>query len=340
MSALKAILPDLIAGKQLAPSTARSAFAAIMSGEEPPAAIAAFLTALRLRGETVDEIVAAAETMRAQALRVSAPQEAIDMCGTGGDGAHTLNISTAATFVVAGLGVPVAKHGNRAQSSRTGAADVLEALGVRIGLSPAAASQCLAEAGSVFLFAQTHHPAMRHVAPVRGALGFRTIFNLLGPLASPAGVTRQLVGVFSPQWVTPLAEALKALGASRAMVVHGSDGLDEITTTGPTEAAFLNHGTISRLTITPQECGLACTDGAALKGGDAVHNAAELRGVLDGKAGPYRDIVCLNAGAVLFVAEKAKDIREGVALAQSSLDNGLARSALDRLVTVSQRLAS
>lgn len=340
MSALKSLLPELTAGQALDPEKARVAFAAIMSGGEPASAIAAFLTALRMRGETVDEIVAAAETMRANALKVAAPADAIDMCGTGGDGAHTLNISTAATFVVAGLGVPVAKHGNRAQSSRTGAADVLEALGVKIGLPPDAASKCLAGAGSVFLFAQTHHPAMRHVAPVRAALGFRTIFNLLGPLSSPAGVKRQLIGVYSDALIEPVAQALQRLGCERAMVVHGSDGLDEITTTGPTEAAVLSGGKIDRITISPERAGMRFADAADLKGGDAAFNAAALRGILEGALNPYRDIVCLNAAAALVVARKAGDLNEGVALARASLDQGLARNALDRLVSVSQRLAS
>lgn len=340
MSVLKSLLPELTAGNALDPSTARAAFTAIMSGGEPAPAIAAFLTALRMRGETVDEIVAAAETMRANALKVAAPADAIDMCGTGGDGAHTLNISTAATFVVAGLGVPVAKHGNRAQSSRTGAADVLEALGVKIGLPPDAASACLAEAGSVFLFAQTHHPAMRHVAPVRAALGFRTIFNLLGPLSSPAGVKRQLIGVYSDALIEPVAQALQRLGCEGAMVVHGSDGLDEITTTGPTEAAVLAGGKIGRITISPERAGMRLADATDLKGGDAAFNAAALRAVLDGALNPYRDIVCLNAAAALLVAGKAGDLNDGVALARASLDQGLARNALDRLVSVSQRLAS
>jgi anthranilate phosphoribosyltransferase len=340
MSALKTVLPDLTSGKALSPDASRMAFSAIMSGEEPPAAIAAFLTALRMRGESVDDIVAAAETMRANMLTVAAPTDAIDMCGTGGDGAHTLNISTAATFVVAGLGVPVAKHGNRAQSSRTGAADVLEALGVRIGLSPLAASECLAKAGSVFLFAQTHHPAMRHVAPVRAALGFRTIFNLLGPLSSPAGVKRQLIGVFAAQWIEPVAHALLKLGCERAIVAHGSDGLDEITTTGPTEIALIAAGSFQRLTISPEMSDLAIADPAALKGGDAAFNAAAIRSVLAGAPGPYRDIVCLNAAAALWVANKVNSLKEGVALAQSSLDRGLAQTALDRLVAVSQGLAS
>lgn len=340
MSALKALLPGLTAGDPLTPDAARTAFAAIMAGEEPQPAIAAFLTALRMRGETVDEIVAAAQTMRANALKVSAPPDAIDMCGTGGDGAHTLNISTAATFVVAGLGVPVAKHGNRAQSSRTGAADVLEALGVKIGLTPEAAAQCLKEAGIVFLFAQTHHPAMRHVAPVRAALGFRTIFNLLGPLSSPAGVKRQLIGVYASQLIEPLAQALQRLGATHAIVVHGSDGLDEITTTGTTEAALLSAGSIRRLTIDPREHGLAPAAPAALKGGDAAFNAAALRAVLEGAPGPYRDIVCLNAAAALLVADKAQGLDEGLAMARESLDRGLAKAALDRLAAVSQSLSS
>lgn len=340
MSLLKTLLPELTAGEPLSPDAARAAFRAIMAGEEPQAAIAAFLTALRMRGETVDEIVAAAETMRAHALTIAASPSAIDMCGTGGDGAHTLNISTAATFVVAGLGVPVAKHGNRAQSSRTGAADVLEALGVKIGLTPDAAATCLAEAGSVFLFAQTHHPAMRHVAPVRASLGFRTIFNLLGPLSSPAGVKRQLIGVFAPQWVQPVSQALLRLGCERAMVVHGSDGLDEITTTGPTQAAFLEGGTIRPLTIAPEALGVPIAAPSALKGGDAAFNAAQLRAVLDGAPGAYRDIVCLNAAAALLVAGKAKDLTEGLSMAKSSLDQRLARAALDRLVAVSQKVPS
>jgi anthranilate phosphoribosyltransferase len=340
MSVLKALLPSLTAGGPFADSDARAAFAAIMAGEEPQAAIAAFLTALRMRGETVDEIVAAAEAMRSHSLQVAAPADAIDMCGTGGDGAHTLNISTAATFVVAGLGVPVAKHGNRAQSSRTGAADVLEALGVRLGLAPDAAAQCLAQAGSAFLFAQTHHPAMRHVAPVRAALGFRTIFNVLGPLSSPAGVRRQLIGVYAPHLIQPVAESLRRLGAERALIVHGSDGLDEITTTGPTEAAYLADGSIRMLTIRPEDHGVPLADPAALKGGDAAFNAAALRAALDGAPGPYRDIVCLNAAAGLLVAGKAADLTTGVAMARACLDRGDARAALDRLIAVSQSLAS
>ena len=270
--------------------------------------------------------------MRAAMRAVDAPENAIDLCGTGGDGHGTLNISTAASFVVAGAGVPVAKHGNRSASSKSGAADILEALGVKIGLEPNAAAKVLAETGIVFLFAQVHHPAMRHVAAVRKKIGRRTIFNLLGPLASPAGVTRQLVGIYSADWLTPYAQALQALGSSRALVVHGEDGLDELTTTGKTFTASLEDGRITRGEITPEDAGLKRASLADLKGGDAAQNAAALRRLFDGERGAYRDIVLLNAGAALMVAGMAKDVSSGVSLAEQALDSGAAKTKLAALI--------
>ena len=286
---------------------------------------------------TVAEIIGAARSMRAHMLEVVAPPGAIDLCGTGGDGHGTLNISTAVSFVVAAAGVPVAKHGNRAASSKSGAADILEALGVKIGLEPEAASRVLAETGIVFLFAQTHHPAMKHVGPVRAQIGRRTIFNLLGPLASPARVTRQLVGVFAEEWLTPYAEALKALGSVHALVAHGKDGLDEITTTDVTLVASLADGKISRGEIAPEQAGLARVALSDLKGGSAADNAARLTGLLTGETGPYRDIVLLNAAAALMVAGAAKDIMAGMELARRALDSGGAHAKLGALVTASNR---
>jgi anthranilate phosphoribosyltransferase len=337
-AAFKDILALLAEGKTLSEDEARAAFNAIMDGGVDPAQIAAFLTALHMRGETVIEISAAASAMRARVLRVSAPANAIDTCGTGGDASGTFNISTCAALVVAGCGVPVAKHGNRAQSSKSGSADVLQALGVNLELSPAAVGRCLNEAGIAFMFAQTHHPAMRHVAPVRVALGFRTIFNLLGPLSSPAGVKRQVVGVFAERWIEPMAEALRALGSERALVVHGSDGLDEITTTGPTHAAMLEGGRIRRLTITPEDADLSRAFPSALKGGTAADNARAIERVFDGQHGPFRDIVCLNAAAALMIAGRAPDLKEGAKAAAQAIDDRSAKIALARLVERSQAL--
>jgi anthranilate phosphoribosyltransferase len=255
--------------------------------------------------------------------------------GTGGDASGSYNISTCAAFIVAGAGVPVAKHGNRALSSRSGAADVLGALGVKIDLAPEQISRCIAQAGIGFMFAPAHHPATRHVAPTRVELGTRTIFNLLGPLSNPAGVKRQMVGVFSKQWVEPLAQVLKNLGSERAFVVHGSDGLDEITTTGSTAVASLENGTVKTFDIAPEDVGLSRAKPEALRGGDAEHNAKALMGVLKGERGPYRDVALLNAAAALVVAGKATDLKAGVALAQKSIDSGEAEGSLDRLVAVS-----
>ncbi|CAI2934576.1 anthranilate phosphoribosyltransferase [Aminobacter niigataensis] len=334
MSALKPHIAKVAAGTPLTFEEAREAFDIIMSGEATPGQIGGFLMALRVRGETVSEISGAVATMRDKMLRVEAPADAIDIVGTGGDGSHSVNISTASAFVIAGAGVPVAKHGNRGLSSLTGAADVLTALGVNIDLAPEAIGRCIHEAGVGFMFAPAHHPAMKHVGATRVELGTRTIFNLLGPLSNPAGVNRQLVGVFSPEWVEPVAETLKELGAQHVWVVHG-DGYDEITTTGETRVAALANGAISTFTLTPEQVGLARHTREELRGGDSAYNAAALRGVLEGTAGAYRDTVLMNAGAGLVVADKVATIGEGVKLAADAIDSGRALAVLQRLVGVS-----
>jgi len=266
---------------------------------------------------------------------VEAPASAIDLCGTGGDGHGTLNISSAVSFVVAACGVPVAKHGNRNMSSRTGAADVLEALGVKIDLSPEAAGACLSEAGLCFLFAQAYHPAMKHVTPVRRALGFRTIFNLLGPLSNPARVRRQLIGVYAKEWLEPVAQVLATLGAEKAWVVHGNDGLDEITTTDITHVAVLEDGRVTTITIAPENAGLTRTTLASLQGGAPHENAAAIRLLFDGERGAYRDIVLLNTAAALMVADKVENLREGALLAAKAIDDGAAKRVLEKLIAVS-----
>jgi anthranilate phosphoribosyltransferase len=291
--------------------------------------------ALRVRGETVDEITGAVATMRAKMLKVAAPPDAIDVVGTGGDASGSYNISTCAAFIVAGAGIPVAKHGNRALSSRSGAADVLAALGVRIDLSPEAISHCIGEAGIGFMFAPAHHPAMKHVGPTRVELATRTIFNLLGPLSNPAGVKRQMIGVFSRHWVEPLAHVLKNLGSERAYVVHGSDGLDEITTAGSTSVAALENGTVKTFEIAPEDVGLAKAKPETLRGGDAEANAAALLAVLKGSKGPFRDVALFNAAAAIVVAGRAKTLKDGVAVAKKSVDSGEAEGRLDRLIHVS-----
>ncbi len=332
---LKALIGRVATGAALTREQAFEAFDNMMSGEATPSQMGALLMALRVRGETVDEITGAVSAMRSKMLRVIAPPDAIDVVGTGGDASGSYNISTCAAFIVAGADVPVAKHGNRALSSRSGAADVLAALRVRIDLVPEAISHCIAEAGIGFMFAPVHHPATKHVAPTRVELATRTIFNLLGPLSNPAGVRRQMVGVFSKQWVEPLAHVLKNLGSERAFVVHGSDGLDEITTAGPTAVASLENGTVQTFEITPEEVGIAPTKPELLHGGDAEANAIALKRVLEGKRGPFRDVATLNAGAALVVAGKAKDLKTGVDLAAKSIDSGAAEAALERLIAVS-----
>jgi anthranilate phosphoribosyltransferase len=310
-------------------------FGQLLSGRASEDEIQAFLIALSARKPTTAEFVGAVAALKTQMRGIAAPPMAIDLCGTGGDGLGTLNISTAVSFVVAGAGVPVAKHGNRSMSSKSGAADILEALGVKIDLLPEAAERTLREIGIVFLFAQTHHPAMRHVAKARQAIGKRTIFNLLGPLANPAGVKRQLVGVFAKEWLEPYAEALRALGCERAMVVHGKDGLDELTTTDITYAVTLEDGAIAQTEITPEDAGLKRSSLEALRGGGAAENAQALRALLKGEKSAYRDIVVLNAAAALMVAGRVNDIMAGAALAQQLLDSGAARNKLEQLVKVS-----
>ncbi|RNJ42946.1 anthranilate phosphoribosyltransferase [Mesorhizobium erdmanii] len=334
MSALKTHIAKVAAGTALSFEEAREAFDIIMSGDATPGQIGGFLMALRVRGETVSEISGAVATMRAKMLRVEAPAGAIDIVGTGGDNSHSVNISTGSAFVIAAAGVPVAKHGNRGLSSLTGAADVLIALGVKIDIPPDTIGRCIHEAGVGFMFAPAHHPAMKHVGPTRVELGTRTIFNLLGPLSNPAGVVRQMVGVFLPEWILPVAETLKALGTEHAWVVHG-DGYDEITTTGETQVAELIGGEIRSFTLTPEEVGLKRHTKDELRGGDAAYNAKALRDMLDGAAGAYRDTVLMNAGAGLVIAGKATTLADGIALAAQAIDSGRALQVLDRLVEIS-----
>jgi anthranilate phosphoribosyltransferase len=330
-----AALRKVAEGGTLTETGAAEAFELIMSGAATEAQIGALLMGMRVRGETVEEIAGAARALRARALRVRAPEGAIDTCGTGGDGKGTHNISTGAAFVVAGAGVPVAKHGNRSISSRSGSADVLAALGVNIACEPDTIARSIEACGLGFMFAPAHHAAMRHVAKVRTELGTRTIFNLLGPLANPAGVKYQVVGVFSPSWVEPIARVLGLLGTERAWVVHGGDGLDELTTTGISEVAVLDGGKVETFRVSAKNAGLPEAKPEDLIGGDAAENAAHLRAVLEGKPGPLRDVVLFNAAAALLVAGKAKTLREGVALAAQSIDSGKARAVLEALVKLS-----
>jgi anthranilate phosphoribosyltransferase len=332
---LRSVLRKVAVGETLNEKEAVDAFALIMSGAATEAQIGALLMGMRARGETVDEITGAARALRAYALKIRAPAGAIDTCGTGGDAKGTHNISTCAAFVVAGAGVPVAKHGNRSISSRSGSADVLAALGVDIESAPDTIAHAIETCGLGFMFAPKHHAAMRHVAKVRTELGTRSIFNLLGPLANPAGVKYQIVGVFSESWVEPIAHVLGRLGTERAWVVHGSDGLDELTTTGISHVAALDSGKISTFNVSPKNAGLSEAKPEDLIGGDAVENAAYLRTVLEGKLGPLRDIVLFNAAAALLVAGKAKSLRDGVALAAQSIDSGKALGVLDALVKLS-----
>jgi len=333
-NAFKPLLAKLADGATLTEEDAGVFFAACLRGEPSPAQIAAAVTAMRLRGETVGEITASARAMRAAAMSLEHPYEVIDTCGTGGDGLHTLNISTASALVVAGAGVKVAKHGNRAVSSRTGTADVLAALGVNISASLQQSRRALDEANICFLFAPAHHGAMRHVLPVRQELGFRTIFNLLGPLSNPAGAQRQVLGVYDLRWVEPLARVLGALGSTRAWTVHGQ-GLDELTTTGSTQVAEWREGAVRHFTITPEAVGLPRASLSDLLGGDPPVNAQAIRDLLDGRPGPYRDVVLLNAAAALLVSDTVETLREGVERAGAAIDDGRAASTLARLVEAS-----
>ncbi|PVM85307.1 anthranilate phosphoribosyltransferase [Caulobacter radicis] len=330
--AFKPLLAKLADGQTLSEDDAEVFFSACLRGEPTPAQVAAAVTAMRLRGETVGEIAACARAMRRAAVHLEHPYDVVDVCGTGGDGLHTLNISTAVGFVAAGGGLKVAKHGNRAVTSKSGTADVLAALGVNIDASLAQQRAALDSAGICFLFAQSHHGAMKHVAPIRQQLGFRTIFNLLGPLTNPAGAKRQVVGVSAPRFVEPIARALGALGAERAWSVHGG-GMDELTITGETEVAEWREGAIRLFTITPEAVGLQRASLAEITGGDPAFNAAALTRLLDGETGAYRDIVLLNAAAAFLVADKVETLREGVELAGAVLDDGRAKAALAGLVS-------
>ncbi|WP_333822552.1 anthranilate phosphoribosyltransferase [Pinisolibacter sp.] len=335
MTDLKALIGKAATGATLSREEARTAFDIMMSGAATPAQIGGFLMALRVRGETIDEITGAVEVMRDKMLRVEAPSDAVDIVGTGGDGSGSYNVSTAAAFVTAACGVPVAKHGNRALSSKSGAADVLIALGVKIDIGPDKIAECIREAGLGFMFAPAHHAAMKHVGPARVELGTRTAFNLLGPLSNPAGVKRQMTGVFARAWVEPIARVLANLGTTSAWIVHGSDGLDEITVTGETHVAELKDGKIATFVVDPESVGLARHPIEALRGGDAAVNAAALRAVFEGEPSAYRDIVLMNAGAALVVAGKVATLAEGVARAATAIDDGSARARLAALVDVS-----
>jgi anthranilate phosphoribosyltransferase len=337
VDAFKPHIARIASGARLTEAEATEAFEQIFSGEVTQAQLGAFLIGLRQRGETIDEITGAVRALRARMLRVEAPAHAIDIVGTGGDGCGTYNVSTLAALIVAACGVPVAKHGNRSASSRSGASDVLSMLGVKIGLSPPEVEACIGEAGICFMSAQTHHAAMRHVAPVRAELGVRTIFNLLGPLANPAGVKYQMLGVYSASWLEPLARVLRNLGSERVWLVHGADGLDEATTTGPSFATALEQGAIRSFEIRPEAAGLPRAALDDLRGGTPAVNAAALRAVLDGRKSPYRDIAVLNAAAALVVAEKAGDLRDGAIQAGAAIDDGRAAATLEKLIVVSNR---
>jgi anthranilate phosphoribosyltransferase len=331
----KSLIAKVAAGTALSREEAAHAFDRMMSGEATPSQMGGLLMGLRVRGETVDELTGAVSTMRSKMQKVAAPPDAIDVVGTGGDASGSFNVSTCAALIVAGAGVPVAKHGNRALSSKSGAADVLGALGVKIDLRPDEITRCIYEAGIGFMFAPAHHPATKNVAATRLELGTRTIFNLLGPLSNPAGVKRQMIGVFSRHWVEPMAQVLNNLGSECVWVAHGSDGLDEITTAGPTHVAALENGKVRSFEIKPEDAGLPSAKPEQLRGGDAETNAKALLGVLKGEKSAFRDIAILNAAAALIVAGRVKDLKEGAAIAAKSIASGEAEGRLDRLIAVS-----
>ncbi len=336
---MKSIIAKVASGEPLSQDDAEKTFNVIMSGDATPVQIGALLMGLRVRGETIDEISGAVSVMRSKMIPVIAPEGAVDLVGTGGDASGTYNISTCASFVVAGAGTPVAKHGNRALSSKSGAADVLVALGINLDLTPEQISECIKTAGLGFMFAPAHHSAMKHVGPARVELGTRTIFNLLGPLSNPASVKQQMVGVFDGKWLVPIAETLKRLGSGKAWIVHGSDGLDEITTTGPTQCVELADGNIREFTIEPETYGIKRSDPKDLLGGDAAYNAAALVKVLEGEKNAYRDIVLMNAAATLVVAGKAANLEEGLELARKSIDSGAALGVMQALIKTSNSFA-
>lgn len=335
MDHFKPIIAKVATGSPLTREEAEKAFDQILSGEATLAQIGAFLMALRVRGETVEEISGAVAAMRAKMLRVKAPADALDIVGTGGDNSGSWNVSTLAAILAAATGLKIAKHGNRAASSKSGAADVLTALGVKVGIEPAGIERCIDEAGVGFMFAPAHHSSMRHVAPVRVELGTRTIFNLLGPLSNPAGVKKQVIGVFSESWMMPVAETLKNLGSTDVWVVHGSDGLDEITTTGETKVIALKNGALSTFSVKPEDAGLTRAKPEDLKGGDGEYNAKALMAVLKGERSAYRDIAVLNAAAALIVADRAQTLEEAARIVEAAIDDGRAKQVLDNLVKAS-----
>ena len=334
MDSFKPLIAKVATGATLSREEATHAFSQILSGGSTPSQTGAFLMALRVRGETVEEIQGAVAAMRAKMVPVAAPADAMDVVGTGGDASGSWNVSTLAGLIVAACGVPVAKHGNRAASSKSGAADVLQALGVKVGVAPEVITASIAACGFGFMLAPAHHPSMRHVGPVRVELGTRTIFNILGPLANPAGVKRVLIGVFSPAWLVPIAETLRGLGCEKAWVIHGSDGLDEMTTTGPTEGVSLDNGVITPFTITPEDAGLPRANPADLKGGEPGENAAALRAVVEGAKTAYRDIAVLNAAGALVIAGKAKDLKDGARMAAAAIDSGKVAEVLAKTTAV------
>ena len=336
---IRALIAHVAGGNSLSVEQAERAFDIMMAGEATPAQMGGLLMALRVRGETVDEITGGAKAMRARAVTIDAPEGAIDTCGTGGDAKGTFNVSTGAAIVAAACGVPVAKHGNRALSSKSGSADVLTSLGVNIDAEMALVKHSLWKANIGFLMAPRHHGAMRHVAPTRVELGTRTIFNLLGPLSNPAGAKRQLIGVFDGIWAEPMAEVLRNLGSERVWVVHGSDGTDELTTTGSSDVVELRDGELRRFEVTPEEAGLTRASLEAIKGGDGDENARTMAAVLDGAPGPIRDIVLLNSAAALIVAGRVENLRDGVTVAAKAVDMGAARATLNELVAISNRVA-
>ncbi|WP_445219921.1 anthranilate phosphoribosyltransferase [Bradyrhizobium sp. Pa8] len=332
---LKLIMDKVASGVPLDHQEIALVFDSMLSGNATPSQMGGLLLALRVRGETVEEVAGAVSAMRSRMRPVDAPPDSVDIAGTGGDGSGSINVSTCAAFIIAGAGTPVAKHGNRALSSRSGSADVLASLGVKIDLEPEDVARCIQDAGIGFMFAPTHHPAMKNVGTTRVELATRTIFNLVGPFCNPAGVKRQMVGVFSRRWVQPLAEVSKRLGAESVWVVHGCDGLDEITLAGPTFVAALEKGEIRSFEIRPEEAGLPRCEQEELKGGSADVNAIVLRSVLEGMRGPYRDVAVLNAAATFIVAGRATTLKEGAAIAQASLDSGAAAARLKQLIAVS-----
>ena len=336
-TALKPLIHKVADGKPLSADEMRLALEIMTEGHATQAQMGAFLMGLKVRGESIDEITGAAQMMRSKMRRVAAPAGAVDIVGTGGDTRGTYNVSTCAALVAAGAGLKIAKHGSRAVSSLVGSSDVLSQLGIKLDVTNATIERAIDEAGVGFMFAPNHHPAMKNWAPVRAELGVRTIFNLLGPICNPAGAMRQIVGVYSWQWVEPVAQVLANLGTDHVWVVHGHDGLDELTTTGPTDVAEVRDGKVVVFEVKPQDAGLPVAQLSDLRGGDPAYNAAAIRAVLDGEPGPFRDIVLLNAAAALLVGGRVTTLVDGVALAQQSIDTGAARAALATLIDVTNR---